>query len=367
MMRQIISVLLMLCFLLILTPLAGCGLRYVEVEHPEKFNSARLIDPNHSPFKITKSDTDPNKKTVTVTDLQPGKIILEKPCRVNYRKWGYWSIKTVIVDGRLPNGKKYPVYIDSGCSGPEILLSDIITRENNLETLCAAYKNDEQKLSPAKKREHTGLCFLPTLEIGELTIQKPICGYFPWHCEFQVLGVPLWQEKNLFLGVSIMSRFKYICFDNTKMQLEFSYNQSFQPEESVEWAHYPFALRKEDGRIMVDIPIAGQTCNIYFDTCGAGTMLKPGMWEKIRNKITATIPKDSKFLSYQHGFLPCRKTIVKKLDVGNIVLNNTEISILPEDTLYLSNIPGYISIWTFKDTSVVLDFERKLLWIKPRK
>ena len=31
---------------------------------------------------------------------------------------------------------------------------------------------------------------------------------------------------------------------------------------------------------------------------------------------------------------------------------------LPKD------VPGYISIWTFKDTSLVLDFERNLMWTK---
>ena len=77
------------------------------------------------------------------------------------------------------------------------------------------------------------------------------------------------------------------------------------------------------------------------------------------------MPKLSKFLSYQHGFLPCRKAIVKNLSVGNVVIKNAEIVIMPEGTPYLpKDIPGYISIWTFKDTSVVLDFEHNLMWVK---
>ena len=51
--------------------------------------------------------------------------------------------------------------------------------------------------------------------------------------------------------------------------------------------------------------------------------------------------------------------------MGNVVIKNAEVMILPEDTSYLqADIPGYISIWTFKDTSVVLDFERSLMWVK---
>jgi len=362
--RQTANVLLVLCFLIMFTFLSGCGFKYVEVKHPEKFNSTRLLDPNHSPFEISKSDTDPNK---TMIHLHPAKIMLEKPCLVNYRKIEYWFGKIVAVNGKLPDGKEYPVYIDSGFSGGDIEISvnDIIAKESNLEILSATYEKGEQKLSQSERRSQWGLCFLPQLKIGDVTIQSPFCAYIPWHREFQLFGIPLWQEKNLFLGNSIMSRFKYLCFHNTKMQIEFSYNQSFHPEESKEWAHYPFNLRKKDKLIMVDIPIAGEVCNIYFDTGGSGMVVKHNMWKKIRNRITTKKPKDGKFFSYQHGFLPCRKTIAKTLSIGNIKLKNTEIVIMPEDTPYLpKDTPGYISVWTFKNTSIVFDFEHDLLWVK---
>jgi len=347
--------------------LSGCGFKYVGAKRPEKFNSARLMDPNHSPFNIIRSDTDPNKRTIKSHSC---KIILEKPCRVNYWKPAFDCAKQVFVAGKLPNGKEYPVLIDSGFVGAEIILNDLVVKENKLEILYSTAENDKQNISPIKKKTRGGLCFLPLLEIGELTIQNPFCAYIPWHREFQVFGLPVWQDKNLFLGVSIMSRFRYMRFDNTKMELEFSYNQSFHPEESSKWAHYPFVLRDGeggDGRIMVDIPIAGKICHIYFDTAGAEMVVMPDMWEKLQKRITATAPRQSKFLSYQHGFLPCRKTVAKRLSVGNIELKNAEIVIMPEDTPYLpKDVPGYISIWTFKDTVVVLDFERKLMRVKNR-
>lgn len=354
--RQVAAILLVLCFLIMITFLSGCGFKYVEVSHPEAMNSKRLLDPNHSPFEISKSDTDPNR---TMIHLHPAKITLEKPCRVNYRKMEYWFGKIVAINGKLPDGKEYPIYIDSGYygGGTEISVNDLIAKESNLQVLT-------KKLSP-NERSQWGLCFLPELKMGKVVLQRPSCAFIPWHREFQILGIPLWQEKNLFLGNSLMSRFKYLCFHNTDMQLEFSYNQSFQPEVSKNWTHYPFTLRKQDGRIMVNIPIAGETCSIYFDTGGSGTFLKSDMWEKMRNQIIAKKPKDSKFFSYQLGFLPCRKTNAKTLRVGNIELKNTEIVILPEGSPYLpKDIPGYISIWTFKDTSVALDFENNLMWVK---
>ena len=345
--------------------LCGCGLKYVEAKHLEQFHSIRLIDPNNSPFNVIKSDTDPNKIVIKRHSCE---IILEKPCLVKYRKADFDYAKHVVVTGLLPNGKEYPVKIDSGFTGAEIVLNDIVVKENNLEILYGTAKNNKQGISLVKKRTKGGLCFLPSLKIGKLAIQKPFCTYVPWHREFQVLGIPIWQEKHLFLGISIMSRFRYIRFDSMKKQLEFSYKQSFCPEEPEKWAYYPFVLQEKeggDGRIMVDIPIAGEVCHIYFDTGGAGMVVLSDMWEKLRKRIIAPTPKQSKFLSYQHGFLPCRKAVAKTLKVGNIVINNAEIIIMPEESPYLpKDVPGYISIWSFRDTVVVLDFEHKLMWVK---
>jgi hypothetical protein len=363
--RHSASVLYMFCFLMALTFLSGCGIRYVETKHPEKFNSLRLMDPNRSPFEIIKSDTEPNKRTIK---HHSGKIILEKPCRVNYRKFDFDYCRHVVVTGQLSNGAQYPVNIDSGCAEAEIIINDIVVKENNLETLFGSTDANLKNVSAAEKRTKGGLCFLSSLKIGAMTIETPFCVYLPWHLEFNMLGIPLCQDKQLFLGIPIMSQFKYLYFDNPNRQLEFSYSLSFQPDEPAKWTSYPFVLQKEkggNGRIMVDMPIAGRTCDIYFDTGGGGTVIKSDMWGQIRNNITVTKSKNGRFLSHQIGWLPCCKVTAEVLSVGNIAIKNAEIVIMPEDTPYLpKGVPGYISIWTFKDTSVVLDFEHNLFWIK---
>jgi hypothetical protein len=351
-----------ICFAIVfLLNIAGCGLKYVELEHPEKFNSACLKDPNHSPFEITRSDTDPNKNVIR---MEPCRITLDKPCRVDYRKLEWWLRSVVVVDCRLPNGKEYPVCIDSGCTHIEVLVNDLVVEENNLETLFG--ETGEEKISLIEKRKECGLCFLPSLKIAEMIIENPFCVWKPRHWEFQIFGLPLWQDKYLFLGNYALCRFHYIRFDNAKMQVEFSYTESFQPEQSEKWARYPFTVRKSDYRIMVDIPIAGEIYNIYFDTCGAIELqLRPELWGKIRSRITAAIPKNSKCLTYQFGYLPCRSTIVERLSIGNIELKNADVVIWSEDAPYLSkDLLGCISLLTFRNTSVVLDFERNLLWVK---
>ncbi|MBL7214986.1 MAG: retropepsin-like domain-containing protein [Phycisphaerae bacterium] len=355
-----------ICVLLFLSTafLSGCGLRYVEVKNLEKLNSPRLVDPNTSPFEITASQTEPNRLNLRFDT----KITQEKPCRVNYR-WLEFNIgKNVVINGQLPNGKTYPVWIDSGCSGADLLFNPLIVRENKLETLFSYQKLDSETSSSLEQREYGGFCYLPSLKIDKLKIQNPYSVFVPWRMEWHALGIPVWRDKRVLMGISLMSQFRYLYFDNVNKQLEFSHSHSFEPMDPNEWASYPMNPRKEDQWAMVDIPIAGIQCNFGFDTGGAGIVLMPATWEKIRAGIDTTKLKESHFLSHQYGYLPCHKTVVKELSIGNITIKNAKIVILPNDTPYLSKgiTPGYISIWEFKDTSVVLDFEHHLMWVKNR-
>ena len=320
------------------------------------------MDPNNSPYSRIKPDTDPKH---VIFKHHSFNITLEKPCRVNYQKQAFNSTKQVFVTGKLSNGKEYLLFIDSGFTGADIILNDLVVKQNDIEIFYGNNKNNAQFTPRIKTKAKYGVCFLPSLKIGELNIQRPFCIYYPWHREFQLLGIPLWQNEIIFFGVSMMSQFKYIYFDNIKMQLEFSYNQSFLPEDLQQWDSYPFTMKNREGGIMVAIPMAGETTDIFFDTGGKSIVVRPDMWEKIHKRTITTKPKQSKFLSHQYGYLPCQKAIAKNLSIGNAVIKNAEIIILSEDSPYLSkDVPGYLSIWTFKHTSVVLDFEHKLMWVK---
>jgi hypothetical protein len=340
---------------------SGCGLRYVEdSEYLKNLNSPRLIDPDSSPFEITVSQKDPNVLSIQYDT----EIILEKPFRIDYRRLDFVFARHVVIDGQLPNGKTYPICIDSGCAGAELLINPHIVRKNHLETLFSPPQGYSQEIPLSEGCEYGGLCYLPNLKIGMLKIQNP-CGVFvPWRMEWHVLGIPIWKDKTILMGISLMSRFRYLHFDNVNKQLEFSCHHSFQPGDPNQWTAFP--LNPGPGkRAMVDIPIEGITCKVEFDTGGRGIILMPRMWESIRTNLDISKPKKSKFLSHQYGYLPCNKTTAKELTLGNITIRNAQIIILPFDTPYLSQeLPGSISIWEFKDTSVVLDFEHRLMWVK---
>jgi len=354
---------ILICFLLLtsIVVCSGCGIRYADdANHLKALNSLRLLDPNTSPFEITASKTDPNGLIVRYDT----RIVLEKPCRVNYRWLNFVFLRHIVIDGRFPNGKTYPIWIDSGCTGADLLINPLLVKENHLETLFSVPKTATKDMPLTGQREYGGICYLPHLQIEMLKIQNPFSVVVPWRIELHVLGIPIWKDKKILMGISLMSRFRYLYFDNTNKQLEFSYHQSFEPPDPNQWAAFTLSWGPEK-RAMLDIPIEGMPCTVEFDTGGGGIILMPRTWERLRTHLDVSKLRKSRFLSHQYGHLPCHKTTAKELTLGNITIRNAQIIILPEDTPYLSQeLPGYISIWEFRDTSVVLDFEHRLMWVK---
>ncbi|MCK4753339.1 MAG: hypothetical protein KAS75_07825 [Planctomycetes bacterium] len=302
-------------------------------------------------FKIVSSETEGDSSGGISIDWNGPEIMLEKPCRVNYRNLEFDFGKNIIVNGRLPNGKNYPIWIDSGMVMWPTLVNDTVAKENGLVI------------------PNGNVGSLPCLKIGELTLQNLPYLYVPNHWEFRVLGIPIWQDNRIVFGIEAMSQFRYLLFDNKRKQLEFSSKQSFQPEDPAGWAYYPFKLDKMGQfygrRLIVNIPIAGEVRQVEFDTGGRDMAIGAKMWLNLCKKISSTKPKRANFTSHKYGLLPCHKVVVDELGIGNIVVKNAEIEILPEDSPYLlTNDPGQIGMGYFKNTKVVLDFERMLMWVK---
>jgi len=58
----------------------------------------------------------------------------------------------------------------------------------------------------------------------------------------------------------------------------------------------------------------------------------------------------------KHDILPI-------LQVGDRTVKNAMISVLPDDSPLLDRCPGLIGMQFFRDTIVVLDFQRNLMWV----
>jgi hypothetical protein len=279
------------------------------------------------------------------------------PCRVKYHA-SYSQNRWMVVEGRLGNGRKYPVVLDTGAS-PTLFVNDIHIRENNLAVRPLGTKRDSFGW---------GVCHLPKLSIGQLTLLDWPCFYREQHTELQVLGVPIAKGKAIIAGLPAMRRFKYIAFDSNAKEVEFSLQKPFFSTESDSWAIYPFMIEEGLGGnafLYVTIPIAGKDTELQLDTgSGRGLAISEILWEQLRKRIPNVRLSTAKDLYPYIGWLPCRRGVIEKVEVGNRTVNSAKISVFPNNSPLLDRVEGLLGMQYFQDTVMVLDFERNLMWVK---
>jgi hypothetical protein len=306
----------------------------------------RVLDANNSFFQI--KIIEPNRIDVNWGNTS---IYLKNRCRVATLK----KEKRVQVIGTLPDNKQYPITIDSGFD-QYMLVSDTIVLDAGLEIYPAAELGGI----------NGGFCHLGRLRIGELTIEHPLCVYTLAHYEGRLLGRTKWKDKTILFGLNLMKQFRYILIDNINHKVEFSTQDTFEPADPNVWSRYPTILEKDDSsleRLMVDIPLAGKTRHLMFDTgSGCGLIVAKDVWKTISPKLTIH-KKTTDKLRMMHGFEPSEKITVQNLDVGNSRLNNAYIYMLLNEEPCGSDF-FLLGMGFFKDTVVVIDFEHNLLWIK---
>ena len=349
-MRKIFSSISFGLFLCLLT---GCSVGLVRTSDPFKeLQYAPRLDPNEGPVKITKSEEEPN--TIIINwHWDKGGINLTSPSRVKYQTFYFDFIDIIAVPGTLPNGKTYSIWLDTGYRGVA-LTNGLTILENDLPI----YPLGKDPWISA----HTGICYLSFFQIGQTTITNPPCEYLQQQWEVRLLGLPIWQQKGVIVGLALLKDFGYIAFNNIKKEVEFSPVGPFEPDNHQYWNSYP--LKIEKGRLIVNIPIEDQNFSLMFDTCGRyGMVLGPDMWEKLPARVKTAKTRESKFVSGFLGQLPCHRARIKKLKIANLTVNNADILILEQDNPYLEAAIS-ISMKYFKNTVVVLDFERKLMWVR---
>ena len=63
-------------------------------------------------------------------------------------------------------------------------------------------------------------------------------------------------------------------------------------------------------------------------------------------------------------FLPCRKMTIKELQVGNMLIKNANINVITNKNPWHEDDHHMLGMGFFKETIVVLDFDKSLMWIK---
>ncbi|MBW7989475.1 MAG: hypothetical protein FVQ84_05590 [Planctomycetes bacterium] len=336
-----------LCWALILAVKWTDKTVYVYAHNFESSPSVRLMDPNHVIFKIISQDT--NRVNIKWDKTE---IYHKGRCRVKMRE----NSPNVQVLAQVNDGKIYPLVIDSGAT-KYLAVTDSLVLDAGLEI----YPIDELG------KNIGGLCHLDQLKIGTLTIVHPACEYWLAHYERRVLGHTTWQEQKINLGLGLMKEFSYILIDNVTREVEFAANNSFNPQDSNQWHQYPMTIEhneKRYARLVVDIPLVGQTQRIEFDTGAApGLILTKSIWAKISAGLQLRHQEKGRLRTPLSGWLPSKKITVEQLTLGNISINDAQISVITDDTPYGKD-EFTLGIGFFNETVIVLDFERNLLWVR---
>ena len=342
----------------------GCllyPLRYtvVNTKNLEDRADVHLMDPNGGPYLIKVARSNSGMKGFWWTI--DGRIEQQKPCRVQYHKL-YAANHFMVVEGRIGNGKKrYPIILDTGASQP-IFVKDIHVLDNKLPI----YPIGTNDIDSEGYR--LGLCHLPKLRIGEVTLANLACLYLERHMELELFGLPIARDESIIVGLPALREFKYVAFDSVNREVEFSHGKVFEPAELQLWARYPFSIEEDlygNALLFVEIPIAGEKMELQLDTgSGNGLVLRQELWETISPKAPNVKLRTSKELYPYIGQLPCKRGIVGELKVGDRTVKGAKISVFPDDSPLLIHCHGLLGMQYFRDTVMVLDFEGGLMWVK---
>jgi hypothetical protein len=263
-----------------------------------------------------------------------------------------------VVEGRLgSNGKKYPVVLDTGCP-----VTCIVTDEHVIRNGLSIYPLGANPVYSADM----GLCKLPELRIGKMVMVDLPCLYIEKREAIQVFGVTIAYDESILVGLKILRAFKYVMFDNVNREVEFSPKEIFKPAHPQLWKSYPFVIKERSSNndaIFVTMTVAGEEMELMLDT-GSGSWLEfnEQMWNKLRTKIPDIKLRNS---TCSYAFLKnqaCRKGIIRELDIGGRTFKNVRIAVVPDENPV--NRETLIGMQCFRDTIMVLDFERNLMWVK---
>ncbi len=281
----------------------------------------------------------------------------QDPWRIKYHS-SYSTNRWMAVEGKLGNGKKYPVVLDTGAS-IGLFVNDIHIKENKLPIHPLKSYNDSVGW---------GMCYLPELHIGQVTLVNWPCFYQEQHTEVQLLGLPLSKDKAAIAGLQALRRFKYIAFDSVREEVEFSLGKIFEPERSDSWAKYSFAIEEDLGGntfLFVNIPVAKEEIELQLDTgSGRGLAIAEELWEKMRKKTQPVKLKKGRDLYPYIGWLLCKRGVIPELELGNRTIRDAKISVFPNDSPIVDECSGLLGMQYFQDTVMVLDFERNMMWVK---
>ena len=115
---------------------------------------------------------------------------------------------------------------------------------------------------------------------------------------------------------------------------------------------------------MVDIPIAGHSRHIGFDTgAAAGLTMTEKIWSEVSPGLQLVKEENSRMATPLAGLVPCRRVTVELLMLGSISVHGAQVNVTANNNPFGQD-NFTLGMDFFKETVIVLDFESKLLWIR---
>ena len=318
---------------------------FVEKANLESEPGISVLDANNLFFNVTR--VEPNRVDVTWAKTD---INLEVPkCRV--KQLG--TARTRVM-GLLNGDKKYPVVIDSACS-VHMVINDVVVVENGLDILPLEWGLGMD-----------GFCYMAQIEIGDIEISSPPCCYSLTHYEKQLLGLTTWKERDIILGLGLMQKFEYILIDNINSEVEFCKEGGFRADSNESWSQYPIFVEADSqnvSRLMVEIPIGAEERKIIFDTgADGGLLITEKIWETFSAGLKV-VDESPDRIRMRGGWKEVKKNVVEKLTLGEKSITNATIYVISNNSNFGENF-SLLGMGYFTETIVVLDFGRKLFWVR---
>ncbi|MHC4086909.1 MAG: hypothetical protein ACYSU5_17135, partial [Planctomycetota bacterium] len=245
----------------------------IQSDNLESVPGVRVLDANNPFFKMTKRG--PNRVHIEWAET---KVILKnQTCRIAQLGTGL-----VLVMGQLNGDKEYPTIIDTG-NPMWLVINDTVVADSALEI----YPIQEMD------KDIGGLCHVSRVQIGDMAIMNPLCHYCHYtlgHYERRVRGRTIWKQRDINMGLGLIRKFLYVLIDNITGEVEFCMKGSFEADSNESWSQYSMSIEKDEmnqERLMVDMPIAGKTRKVVFDTgSNCGLMITEKIWEKLSGNLT---------------------------------------------------------------------------------
>ena len=356
--KTILNIFLCLCL-----P-AGCSIQPVrivvkgsELQNRTDIPLLDVNDPNGWHF-LQKNDAN---STSVLTKARLVEIKPAHTCRVKYHWLHHQFRRNAVVKGRLEKAKKtYPVFVDTGSSLP-VLVNDKHILENKFAIYPLGIDEDYSA--------DMGVCYLPELRIGQIRFIDLTCFYFDKHIELQLFGLPVAQDNTILLGLPVLKSFRYLLFDDIKKEVRFSPKEPFEPEQPQLWRKYPFSIKDrspDNIAVFVEIPIAGEIMTLFLDTGCSALILPEKTWQTICSSYPHVRLQTADHLFYARGKIPCRKGVIKKFRLGDMIIRNVPVVVLEDDVMksVVGDCIGLLGMSCFRGTVFVLDFHRSIIWVR---